>query len=84
MSATAAVKEKLDSMKPRPDQTVESFARELFSMQAEIYNAYVMGDLGMRYDYISEEDKRGWIEAARKKFGPFPDMTLSLHGELVL
>ncbi len=75
MSAVETVRKNRESLVPEPGIDRETLARQLFYMQMEIYSAHAGRDLYDHdsYEYLPEENKKGFLEMADDKLAEQKD-----------
>lgn len=69
MSATAAVKEALDMMRPEKGETVEALAKRMYWEQQHTYDLYSGNSLAPAYNFsdIKKEYRDGYLAMAKEK-----------------
>ena len=67
MSATAAARDYLASIKVCPTDDRESIAEMLFHIQMEVYSAHAGRDLDFDYEMLDDTTKEAWLRQADKK-----------------
>lgn len=62
------IKKAMEQITPGKGESIENIAQRMFDLQNEINSVYSGRDLDIPFDSLSEEDRAGWIKAAKEKF----------------